>query len=325
MKRLPLICAGALLLAGAAPAEDWFPSRWGKDDTLGAVNHITDSSVLAAAKLVKTGKRYALGMVSSRDTPAYGSRTLQTFVVSSGGVLNNSGAPIGNNLVTGNDDWALVFFGVGSQIDGLGHVGRDHVYYNGNEIESFFHQGGLKKLSTSDIPPIVARGVVLDMVGYMKEAQPDNVVTEGGVEMLKAGVPINGAEIRGALARQKLALATGDVVLLHTGYMALGDIDARRYMASQPGLGLDGALFLAGHDPVAVGADHFGLEVSPGEMDGILLPVHQEFLTRRGIYILENMVTAELVADEAWEFMFVLGQARIAGTVQMIINPVAIR
>jgi hypothetical protein len=37
------------------------------------------------------------------------------------------------------------------------------------------------------------------------------------------------------------------------------------------------------------------------------------------------MVTHELVADQAWEFMFVLGQARIKGTVQMVINPVAIR
>ena len=60
-------------------------------------------------------------------------------------------------------------------------------------------------------------------------------------------------------------------------------------------------------------------------IEDVYLPVHQEFLTRRGIYILENVVTAELVADQAWEFMFVLGQARIKGTVQMIVNPVAIR
>ena len=55
------------------------------------------------------------------------------------------------------------------------------------------------------------------------------------------------------------------------------------------------------------------------------MSVHTELLAKRGIYILENMVTRALVDDEAWEFMFVLGQARIKGTVQMIINPVAIR
>jgi len=37
------------------------------------------------------------------------------------------------------------------------------------------------------------------------------------------------------------------------------------------------------------------------------------------------VVTAKLVADRAWELLFVLGQARLKGTVQMIINRVANR
>jgi hypothetical protein len=37
------------------------------------------------------------------------------------------------------------------------------------------------------------------------------------------------------------------------------------------------------------------------------------------------MNTGPLVADQAWEFMFVEGHSRITGGVQAIINPVAIR
>lgn len=37
------------------------------------------------------------------------------------------------------------------------------------------------------------------------------------------------------------------------------------------------------------------------------------------------MDTRELVRDGVHEFLFVLGHARIKGTVQMIINPIAIR
>ena len=107
--------------------------------------------------------------------------------------------------------------------------------------------------------------------------------------------------------------------------MALADIDQAAYMKSLPGIGLEGALFLAEYDPIAIGADTFATEVMPGEVEGLFLPVHMELLTKRGIYILENMVTADLVADQGWEFMFVLGQARMKGAVQMIINPVAIR
>ncbi|MCP5199869.1 MAG: cyclase family protein [Gammaproteobacteria bacterium] len=327
IRKLVLVTALASA-AGAQPvaaADDWYPSRWGKDDTLGAVNLITADSVAAAARLVKTGKRYALGMEVSRDTPAFGSRTVETFVVSNGAIFNNAGEPIGQGKVTGNDDWGLVFFGVGTQIDGLGHVGIDHTYYNGTDIHDFYHQSGLKKFSTSDIPPIVTRGVLIDVLGYLQATAPDKVMTVDGHAMLKPEVAINQAAIEGALARQGIALAKGDVVLLNTGYMALADSDAVRYMAAQPGLGKAGALYLAGFDPVAVGGDTFGLEIQPGEVADVYLPVHQELLAKRGIYILENIVTRELAADQAWEFMFVLGQARLKGTVQMIINPVALR
>jgi hypothetical protein len=37
------------------------------------------------------------------------------------------------------------------------------------------------------------------------------------------------------------------------------------------------------------------------------------------------MNTGPLAADNAYEFLFVLGQPRITGGVQAIINPVAIR
>jgi hypothetical protein len=44
-----------------------------------------------------------------------------------------------------------------------------------------------------------------------------------------------------------------------------------------------------------------------------------------GTYILENMDTAALAADKAYEFLFVLGQPRWRGGVQAMINPIAIR
>ena len=43
------------------------------------------------------------------------------------------------------------------------------------------------------------------------------------------------------------------------------------------------------------------------------------------MYILETMNTGPLVRDGAFEFLFVLGQAKVKGAVQMIVNPVAIR
>ena len=166
---LTLVFSLTCMDSGTSNAEDWQNSKWGPDDTLGAVNLITPESVVAATKLVTTGKRYALGQVTSRDTPAFGARTFELFAVSHGGVFDGTSTPYGTRQLTTNDDWVLAFMGVGSQLDGLGHVGIDHVYYNGNKVGDFFHPGGLKKLGTDQVPPIVARGIVIDAVGWMKE------------------------------------------------------------------------------------------------------------------------------------------------------------
>ena len=48
-------------------------------------------------------------------------------------------------------------------------------------------------------------------------------------------------------------------------------------------------------------------------------------LQENGIYILEAMNTGPLVKDKVSEFLFVLGQAKVRGAVQMIVNPIGIR
>ena len=85
------------------------------------------------------------------------------------------------------------------------------------------------------------------------------------------------------------------------------------------------ARYFADRRVALVATDTWGLEVLTDPVVEAVFPVHQELIVKRGIYILENMVTEELVADEAWEFLFVLGPARFKGAVQAVINPVAIR
>ena len=127
------------------------------------------------------------------------------------------------------------------------------------------------------------------------------------------------------MQRQGVQIRKGDVVLLHTGYLPVADKDPKAFLAGEPGLGKEGAEYLASKEVVAVGADQWALEVIPFEKGVGAFEVHQILLAKNGVHILENMNTANLVADKAWEFMFVLGAPRITGSVQAIINPVAIR
>ncbi len=300
-----------LLVGGNAAAEGaWYPSKYGAEDTLGAINELSPEKVRAAVRLVKTGKTYALGVETGRETPAFGARTFELFAVPYG---DGSGGSLGTNKGTFNDDWMLTWLGVGTQIDGLGHFGIDHVYYNGNRVADFFATDGLKKFATHLLPPIVTRGVVLDVAGL------------AGVPFLREGTAIHRAEIEAAMKRQRTSIGAGDVVILHTGWQRFAREDPKRFLAGMPGLAVDGAEFLASRSVVAVGADTWGLDVLPAEKEGEAFPVHQVLLAKNGIYVLENIRTDELVADSAWEFLFVLGQPRFVGAVQMVINPVAIR
>jgi kynurenine formamidase len=303
--------AAALLLASipAAHAADWYPSRYGADDTLGAINNLSPEKVVQAARLVTEGKTYPLGVETGPDSPAYPPRSYSITVLQPG---DGTGTLMGTNRASGNDDLLNFWMGIGSQIDGLGHMGIEHVYYNGNRAQDFVSATGLSKLSIDRLPPIVGRGVLIDMAAHMGKA------------ILEPGTAFNSKEIKAAAKAQGVAIGTGDVVLFHTGWMNVAD-DAARFMAGEPGLGVDGARYLAGLGVVAVGSDTWGLEVLPSEVEGEAFPVHPELLAKNGVYILENMDTRALAADGVHEFLFVLGQPRFVGAVQAVINPVAIK
>lgn len=304
------VLGGAALAAAALAQQNWFPSRWGAADEIGAANHLTPALVQQAARLVRTGQVYSLGITVAPDTPAFPPRGCKLLVVQPGQV---HGQTLGSTKTTYNDDILECWVGIGTQLDGLGHVGIDGVYYNGHKGHEFAQMTGLTKLGTDKVPPIVARGVLLDMAGL------------ANTPMLAEGVAFNREQIEAAMRRQNVEIRQGDVVIFHTGWLSLIGKDNERYGKAEPGLGVDGARFLASKGVVAVGADTWGLEVLPFQQGTGVFEVHQELLAKNGIYILENVNTADLVRDRAWEFLFVLGQPRYRGAVQAMINPVAIR
>ncbi len=295
----------------AAQQQKCFPSKHGKDDQIGNANYITAEKVLQAVKTITKGKSYALGIETNKDTPAYPPRSFSLSIVQPG---QQGGVTIGPTKTTYNDDIIAGWVGIGSQLDGLGHLGIDNTYYNCNEAKDFAAAGGLTKLGIEKFPAFATRGILLDMAGLL------------GQEIVKEGTAFNKTEIEAALKRQGVkGIEKGDVVLFHTGWTKLIGKDNKRYGAAEPGLGQDGARYLASLNVAAVGADTWGLEVIPFEKDVGVFEIHQVLLAQNGIYILENIETAEMVKDKAWEFLFTLGPSRVTGAVQAVINPIAIK
>ena len=159
---------------------------------------------------------------------------------------------------------------------------------------------------------MVARGVLLDMAAYF------------GSDVVKEGTAYNREQIDGAAKKQGIEIREGDVVIFHSGWLSLIESDPKRYGSVEPGLGKEGAMYLASKNVMAVGADTWGLEAIPFEEGVGVFEIHQILLARNGIYILENMNTGALAKDKVYEFMFVLGHNKYKGGVQSMINPVAI-
>ncbi len=310
------VFAGAVcaigLSAGAALAQDCKVSKWGKDDTIGSANLVTPERTAAAAKLVKQGKSMPLGIVIDSKTPAFSPRSLNLQVVQPGQAggtkLTQFGYP-GNY----NDDILQTWVGIGSQIDGLGHLGEKGYYYNCLGEAEISQITGLTKLGVHDIPPLVGRAVILDMAKH------------AGKDFLAAGDHFGEAEIKAAAQAQGVSIGEGDIVLFHTGWTEnMLDSDPTAWVSGEPGINVSGSRYLASLNVMAVGADTWGIEpIPPAPGEGAFYG-HVVLLKENGIYILETMNTGPVLRDGVNEFMFVLGQARIRGTVQMIINPVAL-
>ncbi len=302
----------ALLTCGPAHAADCRPSKWGKDDEIGAANYVTPDRVLAATKLVKKGMSHPLGIVVDPKMPAFPPRSTSLQIVTPGQHNNRELTKDLGWPIVYNDDLAQLWFGTGPQIDGLGHLGESNLYYNCNDARDFVHITGLKKLGVDKVPPLIARGVLIDMAKHFK------------VATMSAGQGITPADIDAAMKAQGVVVREGDVILIHTGWTdAMLDKDPKAWVSGEPGLTNVAAVHLAKMNPMAVGADTWGVEAVPPVKGDKVFYGHVTFLKENGVYILETMNTGRLAKEGVNEFMFVLGQARIKGTVQMIINPVA--
>lgn len=293
--------------------EKFWPSEFGADDQRGAANRITPARVVSASNLIKEGHIFQLGRLYEHGMPNPGKRH---FSLTIPGLP--TGPPTGSNQIVSNDELVSGEIGqVGTQFDGLGHVGirinGEDYFYNGNKLSEFGDPYGLKKLGVENVGVFFTRGILLDVCALR------------GNDRLPAGYVITPDELETCLAKAKLSIREGDVVLIRTGHGKLWMKDNTAYGAGEPGIGLAAAKFLTDHKVAMIGADTWAIEAVPHEREGLAFPVHQWDLTKNGVYHLENLDLEQLAASGATEFCFVFSPLRLKGATGSPGNPIAIR
>ncbi|HAV2903528.1 TPA: cyclase family protein, partial [Acinetobacter baumannii] len=192
---------------------NWYPSVYGENDEIGAANLLTQDVVLQAMKLVKQGKTLSLAVPIDKNFPAFRHRSFRLYNIQPG---QQDGQSLGPNKFTFNDELVTAWTGIGTQLNGIGHIGINNVYYNGNKAADFVTVDGVKKLGVEKVPPMVTRGVILDMTSYYKK------------DIVPGGTEFSVADIKAVLKKQGISLRKGDVVLFNTGWLELVGKDNKK-------------------------------------------------------------------------------------------------
>jgi len=117
--------------------------------------------------------------------------------------------------------------------------------------------------------------------------------------------------------------SAGDAVLFHTGWSERwSDPDA--YVAGEPGPGCAVANWLVERGVALTGCDTWSYGPVPAEDPDRPFEVPQILNARHGVFVVENLDTAQLAADGVREFALILTHPRLRGATGAWTSPIAL-
>ena len=317
------LTAVSVMLSGYNYAAD-FPeqtvgtSPWGEQDEIGRLNMMTAESQarimtkIDASKVFDLAVEYFVGMPSWQ---AAGDPHYQFWMTHTprGAVVDNvlnMGHDVNQHVSYSGSAFSM-YSHTGTHIDMFSHFGLDGKIYNHFSADQHLGDKGWQRSGAETVPPIVARGVLLDLPKAKN------------INMLPDNYRVTPADIKAALAHQNIKLLPGDVVLIRTGRMQNFN-DAQAYMNNSPGLGMAAATYLADQaQAMIIGADNLSFEAFPSEVSGNYVPVHTYLLTQMGVPILELVDLESLSQAGVYQFAFVAASIKLRGADAAPMRPIA--
>lgn len=293
---------------GKRPARgNW--NRWGPEDEQGTLNLLSALHVRQAAHGVVHGRVISLAQRLDRDTPvSRGRPQLAHHMARDAGDYALGGRMLGRTRFS--DDVVTFAPHTGTHIDALAHVWYEDHLYNGHHQRAV-RSHGAGRCGADKLIPIVARGLLIDVAGQQ------------GADVLPAEFAIDAEVLRLCCEQTGVFPQSGDVVLLHTGWMAARGADHDAYFDGEPGLVSSGAAWLAERDVAVIGSDNYAVEQLDAHSTGGF-PVHELLLRDHGMPLIENLVLEELAAAATHEFLFVAAPLPLRGATASPITPLAI-
>lgn len=279
--------------------------RWGQDDQVGAVNLVTPQKRAQAASLVRSGRAVSLSREFPKDPAPHNPNPAQHYMR----LLSRAegaGAAV--------DYYAISYHGfAATHLDALCHVWDRNGMWNGrNSKEEITFEGARFGDVSQWAAGIVTRGVLLDVPKYRR--QP--FVTQDK--------PVHGWELEEIARSEKVALESGDALVVCLGREAWHEANPKATGPQRPGLHASCLPFIRNHDVAVLVWDL--MDAAPNEY-GMPWTVHGAIFAY-GVALVDNALLqplAEACAQEGrHEFMLVVAPLRVVGGTGSPVNPIAL-
>jgi kynurenine formamidase len=209
--------------------------------------------------------------------------------------------PVGDNRVNWVTEIVTGTQQLGTHLDALSHLQIGDRGYNGWRLADMAGPAGMRRLGVETVPQIVTRGLLVD-VSHRGPAAGDVITVD---------------DIAG------LEPEPGDAVLFHTGWGSRWE-NAEAYLDGEPGPGYDVAEWLVERGVALTGCDTWSYGPVPAEDPARPFDVPQMLNVRHGVFVVENLDTAELASDGVREFALILTHPKLRGATGAWTSPIAI-
>jgi len=260
----------------------------------------------AMRELIVKGKVYDLGQPYHPGMPHHPNHPPFAFTLTKkhGDVMYPDEVSAANDLFTTGGH-------TGTHLDSLGHISRKGKLYGNVEASKVqSYATGLKLRGIDTTPPVVRRGILLDVARAL------------GRKVLPNAFPIGSKELEQTAEKERVSFKPGDAILIRTGWAQYWS-DPPKFVALEkgaPGVNLEGAKWLAHHRMAFTGSDTTAYEKTPAN-----LPVHVFLLKQKGVQLLEMLNLEEIARERVYEFLFVVLPLKIIGGTASPVRPIAIR
>jgi kynurenine formamidase len=283
--------------------------RWGTDDELGTLNHITPAARVAAARSVTSGRVVSCARPLPDPTTAFAEQRLLRHVLRSG----TEAAAEGYSFA---EEWiGLHIHGHDvTHLDAPSHVFWNQRMYNDRPASEVSALSGAASLGVAVVVrETVGRGVLLD-------------VADSGA--LGPGAEITVADLEACEAREHVAVGAGDIVFVRTGRdsraQAAGTIEPA--LEGGPGFALECAEWFAGREIAVLGTDVAGEARAAGQ---VRFPAwHVVTLVAMGLWLIDNLALGELRDacrdEDRWHFLMVFPVLPLRAATGSPVNPLAV-